>query len=96
MNTVIRDEVMEPYYITVDPYNYNLAIAIKPQKENSPENSKVKEYEKIMGHYSSLGLLIKKLAKLKANDKGSYNSIKEYLDEYKKQEKIINNLIENI
>jgi hypothetical protein len=94
--TVIRDKNIEPFYITVDQYNYNLVEVIKPQRKNLSKDSEAKEYERVIGHFSSLGMLIKALTKSKTITKNQYNSIKEYLNEFKRQEEVINNLINNI
>jgi len=74
----ITDPVMEPYFISMDDHCMTVNIKIMPDVRYSDSG---KEYTKIIGHYSNLGLALKSIAKDKVNSK-SYNSIKSYIDEY--------------
>jgi len=74
----ITDPVMEPYFISMDDHCMTVNIKIIPDVRYSDSG---KEYTKIIGYYSNLGLALKSIAKNKINSK-SYDSIKSYIDEY--------------
>lgn len=77
---VISDPILEPFSITLDPYCYILIEKITPDPKYA---SSGKVYTKTIGHYSKFNSCLEVVAKLKANTK-SYNTIKEYVGEYKK------------
>lgn len=74
----ITDPVMEPYFISMDDHCMTVNIKVTPDVRYSDSG---KEYTKIVGHFSNLGLALKSIAKDKVNSK-SYDSIKSYIDEY--------------
>jgi hypothetical protein len=74
---------MEPYFIARDKYGYILTERTK--------NNNV-----AIGHYTNLGGCLKGLAKCIGNYKKNYSSIKEYLEDWNKQEKRIENLTKNL
>lgn len=76
----ITDPNLEPYFIVLDPYCFILKENITPDP-NYESSGKV--YQQIIGHYSKLGSCLEVIAKLKTNTK-SYNTIKEYIGEYKR------------
>lgn len=76
----ISDPNLEPFYIALDPYCFILNETIIPDPKFTPNG---KPYDKIIGHYTKFGSCLEVVAKLKTNTK-SYNTLKEYLEEYKK------------
>ena len=74
----INDPVMEPYFILMDDNCMTVNIKVTPDTRYSDSG---KEYTKIVGHYSNLGIALKSIAKDKANSK-SYDSLQEYISEY--------------
>jgi len=77
---IISDPILEPFSITLDPYCYILIEKITPDP-NYTSSGKV--YTKTIGHYSKFNYCLEVIAKLKANTK-SYNTLKGYIEEYKK------------
>jgi hypothetical protein len=75
----INDPIMDPYFISMDDNCMTVNIRVTP---DSRYTNSGKEYIKIIGHYSNLGIALKTIAKEKTNNH-SYSSLKEYIDEYK-------------
>jgi len=86
----ISDPSMEPYFISIDDYCYTLKQKITPTYTDSN-----KEYVQDVGHYSNIDSAIKKVMKLKVNTK-SYDSLKEYVNEYKQVQQLITKQFENL
>lgn len=85
----INDPVMEPYFISMDDNCMTVNIRVTPDARYSDSG---KEYTKIIGHYSNLASALKSIAKDKTNSK-SYDSLKEYIDEYKLLVENLNNIV---
>jgi len=85
----ITDPIMEPYFISMDDNCMTVNIRVTPDARYSDSG---KEYTKIVGHYSNLSSALKSITKDKINSK-SYESIKEYIDEYKSLIETLNNTI---
>ena len=81
----ITDPLLEPYYIAMDQYCFTVFETITPDPSFT-ENGK--NYFKSSGYYSNIGDALAAIAKRKVTSK-SYNSIREFMDEYKQ---IINSL----
>lgn len=105
MATIIRDPLMEPFFLSKDRYSYTLLetkIATYEGKRGrrpkvTPELLKQeKTYESPIGYYTTLEGAIKKIIDLKMERKNKYNSLKSYLSEYKKVLKEISTLFEKI
>jgi hypothetical protein len=75
----ITDPLLEPYYIAMDQYCYTVFETITPDPTFT-ENGK--NYFKSVGHYSNVGDALNAIAKRKATSK-SYNSIREFIEDYK-------------
>ena len=70
----IEDELLDPYYITMDDYCYTLHEDLSKKKD--------KTYTKKLGHFKSLDIALERAATHKTN-KDSYSSIKEYILNYR-------------
>jgi len=70
----IKDPALEPYFIQLDDYCYAVQEIIVAQESG-------KEYQNTLGFYSDFGSCLKAIAKNEVK-KGSYESIKEFLEEY--------------
>ena len=81
----INDPIMDPYFISMDDNCMTVNLKVMPDSRYSDSK---KEYTKIIGHYSNLPSALKSIAKDKTNGK-SYDSLREYIDEY-------NSIIENL
>ena len=87
--TIIKDSLLEPYFIGKDAYCYTAYEVITPQKKYLEKGSEGKNYEKPIGHYSDFGSALLAIMKAKLNSKKDYSSIQEYLNKWKE---IKNNL----
>jgi|TARA_R110001606_G_scaffold211362_1_gene358906 hypothetical protein len=95
--TIIRDPLLEPYFIGKDAYCYTAYEVITPQKKYLEKGSLGKDYEKPIGHYSDFGNALKAIMKHQLNEKNKeYPSVQEYLDKWNKIKSNLNNLIKKI
>jgi hypothetical protein len=85
----VTDPIMEPYFITMDDNCITVNIRIMPDVRYSESK---KEYIKSIGHYSNMASALKSVVKNKTNEK-SYDSIQEYINEYKSITENLNKLI---
>jgi transposase len=83
--TIIKDPLMEPFYISKDNYGYTIFEKVTPESNIS--------YAQTHGHYSSFGNALNGVAVLKVNKKYEYNSILEYVNEFKKIKQEITKLL---
>jgi len=74
----ITDPAMEPYFISMDDSCITVNIKVTPDTRYSDSG---KEYVKVIGHYSTVSSALKSIIKDKTNSQ-SYDSLKEYMDEY--------------
>jgi hypothetical protein len=81
----VTDSVLDPYFVGKDAYGYTVYEVVTPQKRYLEKGSEGKDYEKPLGHYSSFGASLQKIATLKLNnEKDHYKSIREYLERWDK------------
>lgn len=93
--TIIKDPLMEPYYVSKDDYCYTVYETITPQEKYLEEGSEGKEYIRPIGHYSSFASTLVKISEVKLNlNNKEYNSLKEYIGEWRKIKEEITQLIE--
>ena len=67
--TIIKDSLLEPYFIGKDAYCYTAYEVITPQKKYLEKGSEGKNYEKPIGHYSDFGSALTAIMKAKLNNK---------------------------
>lgn len=90
---IIKDQILEPFYIGKDSYCYTVYEVVTPEAKNLEAGSEGKDYEKPVGHYSSFGKALLAAAKAKLNSKEeAYNSVAEYLAEWERIQKEIETL----
>lgn len=94
--TIIKDPAIEPFHISKDQYCYTVVETITPDAKNLEEGVKGKEYEKPLGHYGDLAAALKKIAKAKIDLKNEYTSVMEYVGEFEKQTKAMDELLNKI
>ena len=95
--TIIKDDLLEPYFIGKDAYCYTAYEVITPQKKYLAKGSEGKKYEKPIGHYSDFGSALEAIMKAQLNVKnGKYSSIQEYLNKWNEIKKSLNNIKEKI
>jgi hypothetical protein len=101
-NTIIKDPVLEPFYISKDQYCYTVMEVITPEEKNlgrfgnKGNKNEGKDYEKPLGHYSNLASALKKIAKSKLDKKPEYNSIKEYINTWNGEKLAMEELLNKI
>lgn len=90
---IIKDQILEPFYIGKDSYCYTVYEVVTPDAKNLEAGSVGKDYEKPVGHYSSFGNALIAAAKAKLNNKDeAYTSVGEYLAEWERIQKEIQTL----
>ena len=100
--TTIKDPSIEPFYISKDQYCYTVVETITPDEKNigklgkKDNGNQGKDYEKPLGHYSSLGSALKKIAKSKLDLKTDYSTIMEYIGEWQRQQDDMEKLLNKI
>lgn len=84
--TIIKDSLMEPFYVSRDSHCYTVYENITPDARYTENNKPGKDYSKVVGHYSSFGSCLARISKEQVNLKSQYDSIKGYLTEFRKIE----------
>lgn len=79
---IITDPLLEPFFITKDEYSYTVKQNVKSDSSHFRSKGKSKTYEKSLYYYPQFDQAINKIAELKLQF-GDYNSIKNYLENYK-------------
>lgn len=79
--TIIKDDSMKPYIILIDENNY---ILQKVSSDGTAAN---------YGYFSSLVSAIDKIVRLNMANKAKTFTLREYLDEYKKEVEKLNKLL---
>lgn len=101
-NTIIKDPVLLPYYISKDQYCYTVIEIITPDEKNlgrfgnKGNQNEGKDYEKPLGHYGNLANALKKIAKAKLDTKPEYNSILEYIKTWESEKLAMEELLNKI
>ncbi len=80
---VIRDPLLDPFFITKDEYGYSIKQLVESDASHFRSKGKSKTYEKTLYYYPTLELILNKIASLKS-DLDDFNSIQEYLNNYLK------------
>ena len=86
----IKDKLLEPFYVVKDTYCYTVMEEATPDQRYTDSTKKL---QKTIGHYSSFGSCLRRIAGLKTNSKKEYNSLIEYIHEFKAIEEKINKLV---
>lgn len=98
--TVIKDVLIEPYYIEKDSHCYTIYKNFVAQEvkegekrrgrkstKEKVEDEAPKTYTKSYGHFTNFGNCLSKLSVMLADEKGSYNSLQEYITQFQTIEK---------
>ena len=86
----IKDPLLEPYFITKDEYSYTVKEMVKSNADHFRSKGKSKTYEKSLYYFPKFDQAINKIAELKTT-KEDFNSLNEYIENYK----LIENQIKN-
>jgi hypothetical protein len=103
--TIIKDPILEPYYIGKDKHNYTVFEIVPATLSGKGRRKKDavveldpngKTYEKAIGYYSTLGHAIEAVSRQKITKCDSYTSLKEYMNELKLINQETQNLINKL
>ena len=94
--TVISDPLMEPYYITKDDLCYTVNERITPNKDHFRSKGNGIEYAKPQGYYPNFDQALQKVATEKLHTKKEYNSLNEFLNEFRAIENKIKSYTDGI
>tara|TARA_Y100000114_G_scaffold153062_1_gene172362 strand:- start:1606 stop:1926 length:321 start_codon:yes stop_codon:yes gene_type:complete len=81
--TVISDPLMEPYYICKDDVCFTVNERIIPDGKHFRSKNGGKEYAKPQGYYPSFQQALEKVSQELMHTKRDYESLGQYLEEYK-------------
>tara|TARA_R100000734_G_C3312070_1_gene103011 strand:- start:675 stop:995 length:321 start_codon:yes stop_codon:yes gene_type:complete len=81
--TTISDPLLEPYYIQKDEMCYTVVERITPDKDHFRSKGGGTEYAKPQGYYPNFDQALEKVSREKLHTKKDYNTLKEFLNEYK-------------
>jgi hypothetical protein len=100
--TLIKDPSIEPYFISKDSNSFTLWEACKTDENAKPKRGRKKvvtdeNRDKITykshGYYTQFENCLNGIAKLKINHTKNYDTIKSYVDEYKRVKEELNKII---
>jgi hypothetical protein len=92
-STIIKDPLIEPFFIQKDRNNFTVFEVSIPERGFAGKKSSGKEMEKFVGHYTCFENALKVISKRKFyQNKQEYNSIKEYINDWK----VLKNEIETL
>jgi len=93
--TLIKDPLIEPYFIGKDSCSYTVYQSMHPGENTKGRGRKTRTKEGIkpLSFHSDLSSCLFSIAKLKMNNKPVYNSIKEYIAEWKRVKEEINQIV---
>lgn len=92
---VITDPLLDPFFITKDEHGYAVKEKINPNPSHRRTKDKSTSYEKTHGFFGGFHYCITKIAKLKS-DQNNHDSLKSYINEYKKISEQIKQYIDGI
>jgi len=101
-STIIKDKMIEPYFIGKDATCYTVYELVKASNDETKpkrgrkrvvtEENKDKVYLKAHGYFTQFENCLNEISKLKINVR-NYDSIKEYITEYKRVKEELNQII---
>lgn len=95
--SIIRDPMIEPYYIQKDATNFTVIKTTTPTRGFAGKAPKRKTIDKEVGHYSSFGNALNRIAREKFYKKsGEFQTIQEYINNWESLRDGIRTLINEI
>jgi hypothetical protein len=94
--TIIKDPVLEPFFLSKDQYCYTVYENVTPDPANLEKGSKGKDYQKALGYYTKLSHALNAIAKAKIDHKNEYDSIKSYIKEWEINKQAMEDLLEKL
>jgi len=94
---VIRDPLMEPFYIEKDSSNFTVIEKTTAKRGFRGKEVSGKEKENVVGYYSSFRNALNAVAKQKFHtNTGEYNSIKEYINSWNEVKDGLDSLLNTV
>lgn len=82
--TIIKDPILQPYFIQRDEHNYTVCEMVTPKRPHYTKNKMGGDYEKALSFCGSFASALKYIAKRKLDtNKSEYNSIQDYISNWK-------------
>ena len=93
--TLIKDPLIEPYFIGKDASSYTVYETLMPgnNKKGRGRQTREKEGIKPLSFHSNFDSCLASIAKLKVSNQQTYNSISEYVTEWKRVKEEINQIV---
>ena len=93
--TLIKDPLIEPYFIGKDASSYTVyeSLKIGNNTKGRGRKNRTKEGIKPISFHSTFDSCLISIAKLKINDRPIYNSISEYVAEWRRVKEEINQIV---
>lgn len=94
--TLIKDPLIEPYFIGKDANSYTVYEILMPgtnKKKGRGRQSRAKEGIKPISFHSNFASCLASIARLKIDNRPAYNSISEYVNEWKRVKEEISNIV---
>jgi|LakMenEpi03Aug12_release.lakeMendotaPanAssembly.Ray.scaffolds.fasta_scaffold872172_2 hypothetical protein len=93
--TLIKDPLIEPYFIGKDSSSYTIYESLKIGNNNKGRGRKTRTKEgiKSVSFHTTFGACLSAIAKLKIDNRPVYNSISEYVTEWKRVKEEISQIV---
>lgn len=75
---IIKDEILEPFFISVEDNQFVLKETRTPDPNNPLTKDVTKEYETIHGYFVDFGVLLKRLIQIKVSREDKVATLKEF------------------
>lgn len=92
---IITDPLLDPFFITRDEFSYAIKQKVVSDPNHRLSKGKGKEYEKTHGYFPRFTDCLRSVAKLKS-ELGDYESLDEFITQYKEISNQINKYIDGI
>mgnify|MGYP003636500832 FL=1 len=94
---IVRDPIMEPYFIQKDRYNFTVMERVTPTKGFAGAKAKNKELERTLGYYTTFRSALFRISKEKFKTKsGDYDTVKDYINEWEQVRNGLDTLLNSI
>lgn len=93
--TLIKDPLIEPYFIGKDANSYTVYQTVYPgeNKRGRGRKTRTKEGIKPISFHTNFASCLSSIAKLKIDDRPVYDSISEYVEEWRRVKEEISNIV---
>ena len=93
--TMIKDPILEPYFIGKDSNSYTVYQTVMPgtNTKGRGRKTRTKETVKTLSLHSNISSALSSIAKLKVEDRPVYNTLKEYIAEWTRVKEEINQIV---